>query len=396
MFSQDFLTFIKEHENEDVRMIALQAKRYPNIDIPLAIQQIKGRQVIREKVPLWAEYRAICYPPHLSLEQASSELTARYKSRLCKGDSFVDLTGGLGVDFYFMSQSSKSAIYVEQNKELTEIADHNLKILPQACLVEVKNQDSVSFLQTMPAVDTAYIDPARRDSVGKKTVFISDCTPNLEEIDGLLTKKSKRTIIKLSPMLDVSLALKSLTNVLSVHVLSVKNECKELVFVKDNTDTIDSRNVTFHCVDFTKDGESHFTFLHEDLIEIKYTANVLRYLYEPNSSIMKAGGYNYLQRKFSDIEKLHPNSHLYTSENFITDFPGRIFEVNRLLSLNKKEVREYLAPLKQANITVRNFPMSVNDLRQKLKLNEGGEFYVFATTLMNEKKVLILTKKAFK
>lgn len=392
MFTQDFWNFVEDHKDADVRQLALKAKHYPTIEVSLAIQQIKGRQIIKEKAPLWNEYRNLRYPPHLSMEQASSEVTAKYKADLCKGDSFVDLTGGLGIDFYFMSQRFKQAIYVEQNVELAEIATHNLRVLPQVCQVEVKNQDSVSYLHAMSAVDTIYIDPARRDTVGRKTVLISDCTPNLEEIDGLLSEKSKQTIIKLSPMLDISLAMKSLTNITAVYVLSVKNDCKELVLVKDNTIQDEKPEVVVHCVDFMKDSHSIFSFLLKDEINIKYTSDVLRYLYEPNSSIMKAGGYNYLQKEFA-VEKLHPNSHLYTSDVLFTDFPGRVFEVEKVLTLNKKEVKEYIGGLAQANVTVRNFPLSVNELRKKLKLKEGGELYLFATTLMDNKKVLIKTRK---
>ena len=375
-----------------MRQLALQASRYPDVDISFVIKQIKGRQIAKEKISTWHKYQQLLYPLHLSMEQASSEITAKYKESLCHGKSFVDLTGGFGVDFYFMSKNYESAVYVEQNADLAEIATHNFRILPHAAKIEIVNNDSVSFLQSMPNVDTIYIDPARRDSIGRKTVLISDCSPNLEDIDYLLNLKSKQTIIKLSPMLDISLALKSLSNVRSVHVLSVKNECKELVFVKDNEVVSDKGNVAFHCVDFSHERESIFTFSQEDKVEIKYTPTVCRYLYEPNSSIMKTGGYNYIQKEY-DVLKLHPNSHLYTSDFLFDNFPGRVFEVDKCTSLSKKDVKENLSSFEQANLAVRNFPMSVQELRKKLKLKEGGDSYLFATTMLDEKKIVILTRK---
>lgn len=392
-WTQELLAFVDEHESDDVRQLALQAERFSGIDIPFAIRQIKGRQIIKEKSLFWYQYKELLLPQHLSLEQASSELTARYKASLCLGDSFVDLTGGLGIDFYFMSEAFKTAVYVEQKEELCKIASHNFSILPHSAEIQVKNDDSVSFLESMPVIDVLYIDPARRDAVGKKTILISDCTPNLEEIDELLNKNSRQTIIKLSPMLDINLALKTLTNIVAVHVLSVKNECKELVFLKDNRRFPSERPITFHCVELAKGKESIFSFSPKSNFEIKYSSQILRYLYEPNSSIMKAGGYNYLQEKF-ELKKLHPNSHLYTSDLLITEFPGRIFEVEKTISPNKKEIKKSISSLKQANLTVRNYPFSVNELRKNLKLKEGGDIYIFATTLADNQKILILTKKA--
>lgn len=386
-----FSRFILDHENDDLRQLALQAHRYPDIDIPQAIQQIKGRQVIKQKVPTWYAFENLSYPVHLSLEQSSSEKTALYKSNLVRGNSLVDLTGGLGVDFYFLSQKVEDAIYVERNGDLCKIASHNFNVFASKTQIKIENQESETFLQKLDYADTLYIDPARRDDVGRKTVSIADCTPNLEEIDDLLNQKSGRTIIKLSPMLDISLALKSLTNVTEVHILSVKNECKELVFVKDNLNT-KSKDISYFCVDFQTDGESIFHFRASDSTLVEYTSLLGTYLYEPNSSLMKAGGYNYLQNQY-EMKKLHPNSHLYTSDILYADFPGRSFRIENVCSFSKKDLKEHIRPLKQANITVRNLPMSVQDLRSRLKLKEGGDVYIFGTTLFDSQKVLIKTTK---
>ncbi len=389
MISGTFNEFVKEHENDDIRVLALRATQYPEIDMQLAIRQITGRRIAKEKIPSWYINENILYPKHLSLEQSSSERTARYKANLVNGDSLIDLTGGMGVDFSFLAAKFKHAIYVEQQTELTEIALHNFKELGLTNVV-VKNEEALSYLQNTPSIDLIYIDPARRDTVGRKTVNIEDCTPNILELASLLEEKGKETMIKLSPMLDITLALKSLSNISDVHIISYNNECKELLFIKKKTD----KETLYHCVNIQKEKTDILSFTRdrEEETVISYKPQIGQYLYEPNSSIMKAGAYKYLSTYYN-INKIHPNSHLYTSDSLIPNFQGRSFIIENVSSLNKKEVKQYLHNIKQANITTRNFPLSVQELRKRIGLKEGGDIFIFATTLADERKVLLICKK---
>lgn len=391
ILSSDIIQFVRKHENDNINELALQAKRYPTIDIPLAIRQIAGRQIARLKIPTWYKNENLIYPKHLSLEQASSEATARYKADLIKGESMVDLTGGMGVDFSFLSTKFQNATYVEQQPELAKIANINMGMLKLGN-VQIKNEDGTAYLQKMEKVNFIYIDPARRDSTGKKTVRIEDCTPNLIEIDHLLNTKSDISMIKLSPMLDISLAIKAINNITDIHVISVNNECKELLFIKRQshssppiTHCINIMNTLTHIFSFSKEEEEQTTIL--------YTNRLKTYLYEPNSSIIKAGAYKSIAKQLG-LDKLHVSSHLYTSDNLIDSFPGRRFEITTIFSLNKKDLKEHLSSVSQANITTRNFPLSVDEIRKRTKLKDGGDAYIFATTLADEKKVLILCKKA--
>lgn len=389
MISPELNEFVKAHENDDVHTLALHADQFPDIDIPTAIRQITGRRIAREKVPGWYANENIIYPKHISLEQSSSEQTARYKASLVEGDNMVDLTGGMGVDFSFLATRFKKATYIEQQEELTDVAIHNFKELGLRNITVI-NADALSYLQEMQPVDLIYIDPARRDTKGRKTVSIEDCTPNILDMDDLLWEKGKQTMIKLSPMLDISLALKSLSGISDVHIISYNNECKELLFIKNRKVT----DLHYHCVNIQKEKTDILSYSKEQEEQsVAISASQPgKYLYEPNSSIMKAGAYKYISAYYG-IEKLHTNSHLYTSDSFIADFQGRSFLIENCCTLNKKDVKQYLQPIKQANITTRNFPLSVQELRKRTGLKEGGETYIFATTLREEKKVLLICKK---
>lgn len=391
--------FIREHSSDDVRALALQAKKYPNIDMPTAITQIAGRQVAAEKIPSWKEIEEIWYPKHLSLEQCSSEITARYKARLLQGDSLTDLTGGFGIDCSFLATGFKSATYVERQKELCEIAAHNFPIL-NLNHINVRNEDGVAYLQAMSPVDCIFLDPARRNEHGGKTVAISDCEPDVAELEALLLSKANRIMVKLSPMLDLSLALKELKHTQEVHILSVNNECKELLLLlgqETPTEQAPAEEIPIHCVNlFTKETqeEQHFVFTREQeqRSQCIYTDSLGDYLYEPNASLLKAGAFRSIAAAYS-VRKLHPNSHLYTSDTLITDFPGRAFHIVSQCSFNKKEIKENLSDLKKANLTVRNFPATVAELRKRLHLTEGGDTYLFASTLNNGQKAIIRCEK---
>lgn len=387
--SDELKAFIITHEADDVHSLALQAKQYPDIDMEMAIRQITGRKIAKEKIPSWYANDNIIYPKHLSMEQCSSEQTALFKASLCGGESMADLTGGLGVDCFFLAHGFNNAVYVEQQSELAEIAVHNFKILGQD--IKVVNEDAVSYLSSMPPANLIYIDPARRDSTGRKTVLIEDCTPNILDIESLLEEKSKQVMIKLSPMLDITLAVKSVKSVSDVYIISVNNECKELLFIKKGN----TGKTLYHCVNIQNSNTDTYTFYKEDedTISLNYTTKIAKYLYEPNASILKAGAYKSIAKAYS-LDKLHPSSHLYTSEILYEDFPGRKFVVDNICSLNKKDMKEYLSDIKQANITTRNFPLSVQEIRKKTGLKDGGDIYIFATTLADDRKVLLICHKA--
>ena len=388
--SPETLRFIEENIRADVRSLALQAKKYPQVDMAMAVVQIAGRQIAEAKVPSWYNAEGLLYPKHLSMEQCSSEVTALYKASLVEGETFTDLTGGFGIDCSFLSRRFKKADYVERQAELCELANHNFPLL--GLNIEVHNEDGVEYLKRMQPVDCLFLDPARRDGHGGKTVAISDCEPDVSTLEDLLVEKAKTVMVKLSPMLDLSLALKTLKNVREVHVVSVNNECKELQLILQKQSI--SSDVSIHCEHIVNDLHQHFVFTQEleRTSDCPLTKEVEAYLYEPNASILKAGAYRSLTQSYK-VRKLHTSSHLYTSPHFIEDFPGRRFQVEAVSGFGKKELKTFLQGMEKANLTIRNFPSSVADLRKRLKLKEGGEDYIFATTLADESKVLIKCKK---
>ena len=376
---------IRRHRQDDVRQLALKGMD------PLVIQQIAGWQVARTKVPSWAEVEGLHYPRHLSLEQCSSEQTARYKaSLLSPGDTFVDLTGGFGVDFFFMSQPFQRRVYVEQQQELCDIARHNFDLLNHPCTVVCGS--ATEYLQQMPHASAIYIDPARRDAHGARTYSISDCTPNVLELQELLVKKADRVIIKLSPMLDWHKAASDLQHISAIHIVSVQNECKELLLVLADGAMSEAPVV---CINLLADA-THQRFEYNPATNAQSTninAKVnATYLYEPNASIMKAGCFDEIGN-FYQICKLSANSHLYVSDHEVKDFPGRGFQILSIPSMNKRELKEALRDIDRANITVRNFPMSAEALRKRLRLKDGGDLYIFATTVGDGSHQLFICRK---
>ena len=389
--SLETLSFIEENARADVRSLALQAKKYPQVDMAMAVVQIAGRQIAEAKVPSWYRTEGLLYPKHLSMEQCSSEATAIYKAGLVEGDTFADLTGGFGIDCSFLSRKFKQADYVERQSELCELAEHNFPLL--GLKIGVHNEDGVEYLKQMHPVDVLFLDPARRDGHGGKTVAISDCEPDVSALEDLLVEKAKKVMVKLSPMLDLSLALKALKYVQEVHIVSVNNECKELLLILEKS--TDSSEIVVHCEQITSTGEhQHYAFTQEQerTSDCPLAAEVGVYLYEPNASILKAGPYRSLTQTYP-VNKLHASSHLYTSPYYIEDFPGRRFQVEAVSGFGKKELKTLLQGLEKANLTIRNFPSSVAELRKRLKLKEGGECYLFATTLSDESKVIIKCRK---
>ena len=390
--SAETLRFIEEHREDDTRVLALQSKKYPDVDMAAAVTQIAGRQVAARKVPAWQAVSGLLYPRHLSMEQCSSEATARYKASLLKGDSFADLTGGFGIDCAFIARNFRQADYVERQAELCELARHNFPLLGLEH-IGVHHADGVEYLQAMAPVDCLFLDPARRDGHGGKTVAIADCEPDVGALEPLLVEKAGKVVVKLSPMLDLSLALHELKMVCEVHIVAVNNECKELLLVLQKQPA--SSEVSIHCAHLAgKDEQQHyaFTLSGEKTSPCPLAEEVGAYLYEPNAAILKGGAFRSLTQAYG-VEKLHASSHLYTSAIPVPDFPGRSFRVEAVSGFGKKELKAFLLGMEKANITIRNFPLSVPELRKRLKLKEGGEDYLFATTLADNRKVLIKARK---
>ena len=510
IMNQATLDFIRQHQDDDVRQLAFLGSKYPEVDMPFALDQIRGRKMARTKLPRWASIEGIIYPPHISMEQCSSEQTALYKAELaarllglsssssengqekekesenasnlhlsencefagkgavdsefakneatCKkqqilteseenvneikeepheGDfseetGFVDLTGGFGVDFsYIASRLGVKSMYVERQTHLCEAAKENfgrlglknaivkngdgIEVLHSFALKKddaaseslgITEEQSRSLLKTKLGLKLIFIDPARRDDAGNKVVSLKDCTPDVTVLQEEMLSKADYVIIKLSPMLDWHRAISELSHVREVHIISVNNECKELLLVLSarnmgemeassaDGEVKHAGNLRIYCIN---DAQS---FVCEDLdmetSSVKIAPSTLeemQYLYEPNASLMKAGCFGVLSERY-DARMLSKNSHLFVSREPIAAFPGRSFRIIAISSFNKKELKRQLSGITKANIATRNFPLSVAELRKRLKLKDGGETYIFATTLSNESHVLVITEKA--
>ena len=452
MMNQATQDFIRQHQDDDVRQLAFLGSKYPEVDMPFALDQIRGRKMARVKLPRWASLEGIIYPPHISMEQCSSESTALYKAELAarlldlpasssgiemKAENeieFVDLTGGLGVDFsYIAARLGVKSMYVERQAHLCEAAKENFERLGLKNAI-VKNGDGIEVLHSfLPKKDDAastddslgitydqplsllktklglkliFIDPARRDDAGNKVVSLKDCTPDVTVLQEEMLSKADYVIIKLSPMLDWHRAISELSHVREVHIISVNNECKELLLVLSARNLGDMEassadgevkhagNLRIYCVN---DAQS---FVCDELdmesSPVRIAPPVLeemQYLYEPNASLMKAGCFGVLSGRY-DARMLSKNSHLFVSREPIAAFPGRSFRIIAVSSFNKKELKRHLSGITKANIATRNFPLSVAELRKRLKLKDGGETYIFATTLSDESHVLVITEKA--
>ena len=382
--NQSTLDYIRQHADEDVRQLALRGHKCPDMDLQYALEQIAGRQKARTKLPSWAAIDGIVYPPHLSMEQCSSEATARYKASIAgKGALFVDLTAGFGVDMALISQGFQKAVHVEQQPQLCAISSENFRLLGLNH-IEVVCGDGVAYLHTMRHADLLFIDPARRDVHGGRTYDISDCTPNVLEILDEMLEKADRVMIKLSPMLDWRKAVADLGKVNEVHIISVDNECKELLLILSKT----KKPLRVFCVN----NDECFEVVEGISSQPRPLPQDMRYLYEPNASVMKAGCFDLIEQCFGVVQ-LERNSHLFVSDKEISGFPGRQFLIEKRTSMNKRELKATLADVDQANITVRNFPMSVAELRKRLKLKEGGDVYIFATTISDEGHQLLVCRK---
>ena len=395
--------FIEQNLDADVRQLALKGCRDEMVDMTLALQQIAGRQTARRKLPTWAALDVILYPPHLGMEQCSSEQTAVYKrsvvsdiivSKASEG-TLIDLTGGFGVDFSFLAPLFKRAVYVERQEVLCQLARNNFEVL--GINAEVVCGDGEAFLhQLTEHVTMIFLDPARRDVNGARTYGISDCTPDVLTLRDELLQNADCVMLKLSPMLDWRKAVVDLGEqwVREVHIVSTDGECKELLLVLSATGS--EQPLRLVCINDEQVFESANTILAQTVptAPSPYQLQDLpqSFLYEPNASVMKAGCFAELQERFG-VAQLSQNSHLFVSNGEVEDFPGRSFRVVGVSTMNKRELKEKILPLQQANITVRNFPLSVAELRKRLKIGEGGSHYVFATTLANRDHVLIICER---
>jgi hypothetical protein len=416
--------FIHEHADDDVLQLVLKAPHDKGIDLRFAVRQITARRQVRDKLPSWYANDRLIFPSVLAAEQCSSERTAIYKQRLVdRNDVVFDLTGGLGVDTYSLSRKARQVTYVERNAEYCEAAVYNMKQLG-AHNVSIRCGDAVDLItgrapgltlgdagqaagnaELPPAADVFYIDPARRGAGNKRMFAMKDCEPDLTEIWPLLREKRVKIIVKLSPMLDISQVLSQLPDVTEVHVVSVRNDCKELLVVargryapdgKASRDVSGKSGVKIHCVNFTSSGEEQsFLFCRdeENAAVAAYAKDVGRYLYEPNASLLKAGAYKMVSSRYG-LEKLHVNSHLYTSETCLPSFAGRIFKVKDVYKFDNRLCRELSARIARANLSVRNFPLSVDELRKRTRIADGGDVYLFATTLSDGRKILADCRKA--
>ena len=495
IMNQATLDFIRQHQDDDVRQLAFLGSKYPEVDMPFALDQIRGRKMARVKLPRWASIDGIIYPPHISMEQCSSEQTALYKAELvarllslspsssengeekekesenasnlhlsencefagkgavdsefakneatCKkqqilteleenvneikeepheGDfseetGFVDLTGGFGVDFsYIASRLGVKSMYVERQAHLCEAAKENFGRLGLKNAI-VKNGDGIevlhsfaskkeaaaseslgitedqpqSLLKTNLGLKLIFIDPARRDDAGNKVVSLKDCTPDVTLLQEEMLSKADYVIIKLSPMLDWHRAVSELNCVQEVHIISVNNECKELLLVLSARNM---GNLRIYCVNDAQSFVCEESDMESSSVKIApFTLEEMQYLYEPNASLMKAGCFSVLSERY-EAKMLSKNSHLFVSRDPIAVFPGRSFRIIAVSSFNKKELKRHLSGITKANIATRNFPLSVAELRKRLKLKDGGETYIFATTLSDESHVLVITEKA--
>lgn len=391
--TSDDIRFIQKHLNDDTNKLILAASKFPNLDIPFLADQILARKQIKSKLPYWYGEESLIFPSRIAAEQCSSESTAEYKLRLVKGKVVCDLTGGLGVDSYYLSKQTVKSYYIERFENYCDAARNNFAVLG-ANHIEVLQGDSREILPSLDAIDTIYVDPARRSDVNKRLFALEDCEPNILAMKESLLTKAKRLIIKISPMADVRLTMELLPETTEVHVISVKNECKELLFVLD-AEKVKDDPVQLFCINFNTSGEEEsfsFTRAQENHANPAYATGIKSYLYEPNASVLKAGAFKRIATHFG-IEKLQINSHLYTSDELIMDFPGRIFKTEETFDFASKNIKKLNKSIPKANITVRNFPLSVEDIRKKTGIKEGGEIYLFATTLGKDLKVLVKGSK---
>ncbi len=392
MLNPQFFNFIAQNIACDPIKLRLKHRESADFDLPLALEQIEIRQKKSPKLPTWDNNLELLFPAGITFEQASSEITARYKQRFLNGTKVCDLTGGLGIDSLYLSRVFEVSTYIERHANYCEIARYNFKKLG-ANNITVVHSDCQTYLEGCDTCfDTIYLDPARRGASNARLFALSDYEPNVEELLPTLLKRSKQVIIKVSPMVDITQAIIALPQTNEVHVVSVKNECKEVLLVIRPEAC---SNPTIYCANYLSEEkceEFRFEYLSEKEAHLGHYAQTLHYLYEPNASILKAGAFKIIVHHFG-VEKLHPHSHLYGSEQLVERFQGRIFEVEEVIEFSGKALKQLKTRFPQANITTRNFPLTVKEIRQKSNIKEGGDCYLFATTIHPNRRIIAICHK---
>jgi hypothetical protein len=387
ILQQEIQEFIKANAEVSIHQLALQKNPFPVFNWKKIVEQIECRQKSKDKLPTWFKTESIIYPSKISIEQTSSEKTAAYKASLISGNSIIDLTGGFGVDAYYFSKSFQSVVHCELNEELSTIVAHNVKQL-HSNSIACYSGDSYEILSNLNRkFDWIYIDPSRRNDHKGKVFMLKDCLPNVPDLLDFYFNYSDNLLIKTAPLLDIAAGLNEMKKVKKIHIVAIENEVKELLWEISKNET---SPVEICTVNLKKEHTEYFQFeWNKNSDSIGYSLPQ-KYLYEPNSAIMKSGGFNEVSLQFN-IDKLHPNSHLYTSNQLIP-FSGRTFEINAVLPYQKKEMKAFLEGNK-ANITTRNFSDSVDEIRKKWKIKEGGNLYCFFTTDANNTKIVLLCTK---
>jgi len=377
--------FINNNLNSDIISLLLKGTSFKGIETLDIIEQIEAKKKCKLKLPTWFYTENIYYPNKLNIEQTSSEITANYKAKLISGNALIDLTGGFGVDCFYFSKQFKTVTQCEISNKLSKLVSHNFFQLKAENII-TKNEDGIAYLETeKQPFDWIYVDPSRRNTDKGKVIFLNECLPNIPLHLKTLFDHTNNIMIKTSPLLDISVGIKELMNIKTIHVVAVNNEVKELLWIleKNYNDYVSIRTVN---IQHKEQQVFNYIIDEESRAEVEYSEPLI-YLYEPNSAILKAGAFNTIAKHF-DLKKLHKHSHLYTS-NTLIDFPGRVFKIINLIPYNKRKKLQ----IKKANITTRNFPQTVEQIRKNLKINDGGETYIYATTNKMDQKILLICSK---
>ncbi|MFY8009532.1 MAG: THUMP-like domain-containing protein [Flavobacterium sp.] len=377
--------FINQNISANITQLALQKNPFPEANWTLILQQIAAKQKAATKLPSWFQTPNIYYPSKISVEQTSSEKTARYKSDLITGKSLLDLSGGFGVDDFYFAKRFQNVTHCEIDTDLSEIVQHNFGQLGVSNIECISGDSEVTLANLNKSFDWLYIDPSRRNETKGKVFMLKDCLPNVPEQLDFYFRFTSNIMIKTAPILDITAGLSELQNVKAIHIVALENEVKELLWLIEK-DWTGSPEIT--AINLIKDKTETFTFEWNSVAVAEYGESET-YLYEPNAAIMKSGGFDWISAQFK-LKKIHPHSHLYTSERLI-EFPGRVFTIDQVIPYNKTEMK--LLANQKANITVRNFPDTVENIRKKWKINDGGNCYSFFTTDVNNHKIVLLCSK---
>ena len=378
--------YINANLNSDISKILFKGTEFPDVTTQEIVEQIVAKKKCKEKLPTWFETQNIYFPNKLNIEQTSSEITAQYKSNLVSGTNLIDITGGFGIDAFAFSKEVSNVFHCEINEQLSKIAKHNFQVLDVSNIITI-SENGLDYLNKITEkFDWIYIDPSRRNDIKGKVFLLKDCLPNVPKNIDFLFEKSDTILIKNSPILDITSAINELKYVKEIHVIAVKNEVKELLFVLEKNY---KNSIQIKTINIQKNNKQLFDF--KSNTKETSTFNLTKkYLYEPNAAILKSGGFNEVSAQFK-IDKLHPNSHLYTSEELV-EFPGRKFKIKHTIPFDKKQLKK-LIPTGKANITTRNFPQTVAQIRKKTGLKDGGNQYLFFTADLNEKHIVLICDK---